>query len=87
MPSGAKNRTGPILNGVYGATVGHVEGFKYSKDMLAARDGGVVWDDAHLAAFLSKPKAVYKRTKMSFAGLKKDSEIAAIVEYLKSVSQ
>ncbi|WP_417247807.1 c-type cytochrome [Celeribacter sp.] len=84
---GAKNRTGPILNGVYGAPVAHIEDFRYSKDFEAAHEEGVVWDEAHLAEFLAKPKGVYKKTKMSFAGLKKDDDIAAVIEYLKSVSQ
>lgn len=84
---GAQNRTGPVLNGVFGATVGHIEDFKYSADMQGAHDAGVVWDEAHLAEFLAKPKAVYSKTKMTFAGLRKDEEIAAVIEYLKSVSQ
>ncbi|GAA3871923.1 c-type cytochrome [Celeribacter arenosi] len=84
---GAKNKTGPILNGVYMAPVAHIDGFKYSKDFASAHDEGVIWDDAHLTEFLAKPKAVYKKTKMSFAGLKKDDDIVAVIEYLKSVSQ
>ncbi|SFI59909.1 c-type cytochrome [Celeribacter neptunius] len=84
---GAKNRTGPVLNGVFGAPVAHVGDFKYSSDMMGAHDAGTVWDEAHLAEFLAKPKGVYKKTKMTFAGLKKDDEIAAVIEYLKSVSQ
>ena len=83
---GAANKTGPVLNGVYGAAVGHVEDFKYSNDLKDANAAGEVWDDAHLAAFLAKPKDVYKKTKMSFAGLKSDDDIAAVIEYLKSVS-
>lgn len=83
----AKNKVGPVLNDVVGASVAHVDGFKYSKDLLAAKDEGRIWDEALLAAFLAKPKSVFKKTKMSFSGLKKDSEIAEVVEYLKSVSQ
>jgi cytochrome c2 len=84
---GATNKVGPILNGVVGASVAHVDGFKYSNDLLAAKDEGRVWDEALMSAFLAKPKSVFKKTKMTFAGLKKDSEIAAVIEYLKSVSQ
>ncbi|MBU2866875.1 c-type cytochrome [Pacificibacter marinus] len=84
---GAKNRVGPMLNGVVGASVAHVDGFKYSNDLLAAKDAGRVWDEALISEFLAKPKSVFKKTKMSFAGLKKDSEIASVIEYLKSVSQ
>ncbi|MGM9401217.1 c-type cytochrome [Aliiroseovarius sp. KMU-71] len=84
---GAKNGTGPILTGVYGRAAGTVDGFKYSKPMLAAAEGGLVWDEAELAAYLANPKKYMKGTKMSFAGLKKDADIAAILEFLKSHSQ
>ncbi|WP_425043502.1 c-type cytochrome [Primorskyibacter sp. S87] len=84
---GAKNKTGPILNGIVGAPVGQVGGFKYSKPMKAAAEGGLVWDEAELAAFLTKPKAYMKGTKMSFAGLKKDGDVEAVIAYLKSYAQ
>lgn len=84
---GAKNKTGPALNGVLGASVAHVDGFKYSKDLSAAKEEGRVWDETLMSEFLAKPKSVFKKTKMTFAGLKKDSEISAVIEYLKSVSQ
>ncbi|WP_298676014.1 c-type cytochrome [uncultured Lentibacter sp.] len=84
---GAKNKTGPILNGVMNAKLGHVEGFKYSKTMASMGEDGMIWDEANMAAFLKKPKAFVKKTKMSFAGLKKDEDIAAVTEYLKSFSE
>lgn len=82
---GAKNRSGPILTGIVGGAAGAVEGFKYSKPMKAAADGGLIWTQEELAAFLAKPKAYMKGTKMSFAGVKKESDQAAVIEYLKSV--
>lgn len=84
---GAKSRTGPILNGIIGAPAGHAEGFRYSKAMKAAAEGGLVWDEAELAAFLAKPKKYMKGTKMSFAGLKKEGDIEAVIAYLKSYSR
>jgi len=81
---GAKNRSGPMLNGVVGATAAQVEGFKYSKAIMAAAEDGLVWDAASLAEFLTKPKAYLKGTKMSFNGLKKEDERTAVIEYLKS---
>ena len=80
----AKNRTGPHLNGVIGASAGAVEKFKYSKALKKAADGGLVWGEEELAGFLKKPKKYLKGTKMSFAGLKKDKDIAAVIEYLKT---
>ena len=81
---GAKNKTGPHLNGVFGRTFGSVDGFKYSNVFKAALEEGRVWDEASLAEFLSKPKGYMKGTKMSFSGLKKDSDLAAINAYLAS---
>jgi len=81
---GAKNGSGPMLNGIVGAKAGAVDGFKYSKALKAAAEGGLVWDEASLAEFLTKPRAYMKGTKMSFAGLKKEKDLAAVIEYLKS---
>ncbi len=81
---GAKNKTGPVLNGIMGRQFGSVEGFKYSKVFQAAAEEGRIWDDAEMAAFLAKPKTHMKGTKMSFSGLKKASDQAAIIAYLES---
>ena len=84
---GAKNKTGPQLNGIVGAPAGAVDGFKYSKAFKAAAEDGLVWSAEELVAFLEKPKTYLKGTKMSFAGLKKEKDQAAVIEYLKSASE
>lgn len=83
---GAKHRVGPELNDVFGRTAGGAEGYKYSKAMIAAGKAGLVWDADTLSEYLTKPKAMIKGTKMAFAGLKKDKDIANILAYLKSFS-
>jgi cytochrome c len=65
-----------------GNAAGAVEGFKYSKPMADMAAGGLVWDDASLHAFLENPKGFMKGTKMSFAGLKKEEDRAAVIAYL-----
>ena len=87
LGEGAKNRTGPILTGVMGKAAGQVEGFKYSKALKEVAEGGLIWNEDEMAAFLAKPKAYLKGTKMSFNGLKKEDDITAIIEYLKSVEE
>ncbi|WP_339764749.1 c-type cytochrome [uncultured Sulfitobacter sp.] len=82
----AKNRSGPILNGVIGAAAGHIDGFKYSKALKTQAEEGLVWTDETLAEFLAGPKKYIKGTKMGFAGLKKDSDIAAVIAYLSTFS-
>ena len=81
---GAKNKTGPTLNGIVGAAAGAVDGFRYSKPMKAAADGGLVWTEAELRAFLAKPKGYMPKTKMSFAGLRKDADLDAVIAYLST---
>ncbi len=81
---GAKNRTGPHLNGIMGRDIGGLDGFKYSKTMS---NMGGVWDEATLSAFLADPRGTVKGTKMAFAGLKKEDDVAAVTEYLKTFEQ
>ena len=78
---GAKNRSGPVLNGVVGADIASVDGFKYSK-VLSEMDGA--WTEEALAGFLANPRGYAKGTKMSFAGLKKEDDIAAVTAYLST---
>ncbi|MBY6048540.1 c-type cytochrome [Vannielia litorea] len=85
--AGAENKTGPQLNGIMGRTAGTVEGFKYSKAMSEAGEGGLVWNTETLAGFLAKPKAYLKGTKMSFNGLRKEDDIAAVEAYLGSFAE
>ena len=84
---GAKNRTGPQLNGIVGSAAASVDGFKYSKGLSGMAEDGLVWTKETLAAFLTNPKGYVKGTKMAFAGLKKDEDIEGITAYLSSFSQ
>ncbi|MFN6978039.1 MAG: c-type cytochrome, partial [Gemmobacter sp.] len=79
---GARNGTGPHLNGVVGRVAGGVDGFAYSAPLKDAGAGGLVWDVAALDAFLADPKGYMPRNKMAFAGLKRESERAAVIAFL-----
>lgn len=81
---GAKNKSGPHLNAIFGRAFGSSEGFNYSKVFSAAHDEGRVWDEATLIEFLAKPKTYMKGTKMSFSGLKKEEDLRSITAYLKT---
>ena len=76
-----KNKTGPHLVDIIGRTAGTVEGYKYSKAMAGS---GLVWDETTMAGFLTKPKRYLKGTKMAFVGLRKESDIADVIAYLKA---
>ena len=81
---GAKNKVGPELNDVMGRTAGTVADFGYSDAMVEAGAGGLVWDEESLEEYLKKPKDFIPGNKMSFAGLRKDDEIADLIAYLKT---
>jgi cytochrome c len=76
-----QKKLGPHLKGVVGRKAGAVEGYKYSKAMA---ESDITWDEANLDQYLTKPKAFLKGTKMSFAGLKKESQRADVIAYLKA---
>ncbi len=80
---GAKNKSGPQLNAIMGRAAGTVEKFRYSKAMAGS---GLTWDEETMASFLENPKGFLKGTKMSFRGLAKEEDRAAVIAYLKSVS-
>lgn len=81
----AKNSVGPQLNNFFAVEIGASEGFKYSKPLLAKKDEGQIWDIEALDAFLKKPKDYIPKTKMTFAGLKKDADRANVIAYLASI--
>ncbi|OYR26017.1 cytochrome c2 [Brucella lupini] len=55
--------------------------------MKEAGAGGLVWNDDTLSKYLRKPKDVVPKTKMAFAGLKSDDDIANVIAYLKTFSK
>jgi cytochrome c len=79
-----KNKLGPNLAGIFGRQAGSVEGYKYSAAMASS---GIVWDEATMDAFLTKPKDVVPKTKMAFAGLKKEEQRQDLIAYLKEAAQ
>jgi cytochrome c len=81
------NKVGPSLHGVIGRTAGTHPNFSYSPAMIKAGKDGMVWDEAHLTTYLHNPREVVKGTKMAFAGLKKDEDIANVIAYLKQFSK
>jgi cytochrome c len=83
---GAKNKVGPVLNGVIGRTAGTVPDYTYSQAMKDAGAGGLVWNDETLHQYLEKPKEFVKGNKMAFPGLKKPEERDNVIAYLKTFS-
>ena len=79
IAEGGGNKIGPALWGVLGRLAGSVPDYKYSKAMAAH---GKNWSFEEMNGFLIKPKDWIKGTKMSYAGLKKAKERAAVILYM-----
>jgi cytochrome c len=81
---GAKNRVGPVLNGVIGREIASVEGFRYSDAFVEKRAEGFVWTEEALHAYLERPREFIAKNKMSFAGLRKAEDRDDVIAYLAS---
>ena len=79
---GARNGTGPLLNGVIGRPIGGVEGFRYSNVLLDAGAEGRIWTVDELSVFLMDPRGTFRGTKMAYNGLRSEDDLAAILAYL-----
>ena len=73
-------KVGPNLRGVVGRKAGSLAGFKYSPAMQAQT---ILWDEANLDRWLTRPTALVPGTSMAFAGLPKPEDRAAIIAFLK----
>jgi cytochrome c len=76
----ARNGVGPVLNGVVGRPAGTYPEYNYSP---ATKKSGLVWDEQTLTRYLRSPRTVVPGTRMTFAGLTKDRDIADIIAYLR----
>ena len=81
--SGGKKKVGPNLYNIMGKNRAGASGFAYSS---AIKTMGGKWGFEDMNAFLKKPKKFMPGTKMSFSGLKKAGDRAAVILYLRSFS-
>ena len=80
---GAKNKVGPLLNGIVGRPVGTVDGFNYSEANKQAGAKGLVWTEEVMFKYLENPLTYMPGTKMAFAGLKDEQDRKDVIAYLK----
>ena len=80
---GGKNKIGPALWKVVDRNMGGITSYKYSSGMKAMKKK---WGYEELNAFLVKPRKYIKGTKMAFVGLKKASDRANLIAFLRSLS-
>ena len=80
---GGAHKVGPNLWDVVGRAKAGAAGYRFS-GVLAGLGGA--WTFADLDAFLAKPKAFAPGTKMTFNGVRKAADRAAVIAYLRSLS-
>ena len=82
---GGKKKIGPNMWGIVNKPIASTDGFSYSSALRSL--SGKSWSYENLNAFLLKPRSFSKGTKMTFAGLKKESDRANVIAYLRSLSE
>lgn len=80
---GEPHKVGPNLWGIVGAKQAHSDDFAYS-DAMKAKGG--TWNYQELNKFLWKPKDYVPGTKMTFVGVKKPADRAALIAWLRTLS-
>jgi cytochrome c len=80
----AKNKIGPILNGLDGRKAGSVEGYSFSD---ANKNSGITWSETTFKEYINDPRAKIPDTKMVFPGIKNEKEAGDLWAYLKQFDQ
>ena len=83
ISKGGKNKIGPAIFGILGKKSGSVSNYKYSKALLAH---GKTWGFEEINAFLTKPQAYIKGTKMAFGGISNEKDRASVILFMNSES-
>ena len=76
----ARNKVGPVLNGIEGRKSGTIGDYSYSE---ANKKAEITWSDATFKDYIQNPMTKVPGTKMAFAGIKNEAEIASLWAYLK----
>jgi cytochrome c len=75
----ARNKVGPVLNGLDGRKSGTAPDYSYSE---ANQKSGITWNKDTFASYIKNPMAKIPGTKMTFPGISNDKEIANLWAYL-----
>jgi cytochrome c len=76
----ARNKVGPVHNGLDGRHSGTIDGYNYSE---ANKKANITWGEATFKEYIQNPMAKVPGTKMAFAGIRNETEIANLWAYLK----
>ena len=80
---GGANKIGPALWGIVGRAPGTHPGFSYSN---AIKEKATPWTYEDLSQYLYSPRSYAPGNKMAFAGIKKTSERADVIAYLRTLA-
>mgnify|MGYP003148617859 FL=1 len=80
--AGAKHKIGPNLWEIVGRGQGKADGFNYSGTLAGL---GGTWSIEELNKFLDNPKEYAPGNKMTFRGIPKNADRAALLVYLESL--
>jgi len=83
----AKNKVGPMLNGLFGRKAGTIEGFSYSEANRKAGESGWIWTEDKMVSYLENPRETMPGNKMAFAGLRDEQDRRDLIAYLKTFSK
>jgi cytochrome c len=75
----ARHKIGPVLNGLEGRKSGTIDGYSYSE---ANKKAEIVWGETSFKDYIQNPMARVPGTKMAFAGIRNEKEIADLWAYL-----
>jgi len=76
----AKNKIGPVLNGLDGRHSGTMANFKYSE---ANKNSGIPWDETQFLDYIKDPKVKIPGTIMVFVGIKNEGDAKNLWAYLR----
>jgi cytochrome c len=82
--AGGMNMVGPNLHGVIGRRIATEAGYSYSPALKAQ---SFTWDADHLQHWLAGPMTDIPGTRMSFAGIRDDTQRRDVIAYLMVESQ
>lgn len=85
--TGGEALVGPNLFDIVGAPVARAEGFAYSIAFRSLNVVGATWTVERLDAFLANPADEIPGTRMGFAGVADEGQRAAIIAYLRQLSE
>ncbi|MCC6887797.1 MAG: cytochrome c family protein [Hyphomicrobiales bacterium] len=80
----AKVKLGPPLNGLDGRKAGTIPGFNYSE---ANKNSGITWSAETFQDYIRNPMQRMPGTRMAFAGVRNDKDIANLWAFLRQFDE